>query len=128
KTNKIPPMLRQLMRLVAEVAPHCATTSKQLALHILTTQQGKTHCCFHNIKCGTKGEKESDGPVAIVRVVYSKAVVPTQNGFLHCGCDEQAALWEFFWFKTWTMISTNPKIKGFDRMGRDTNNVLTSLS
>ncbi|KAJ7787751.1 hypothetical protein B0H14DRAFT_2395218, partial [Mycena olivaceomarginata] len=126
KANKIPPTLRRLMRLVAEVVPRCATTSKQLALHILTTQQGNIQCRFHEIKRGTKGAKECDGPGAIVGVAYSKAVVPTQNGFLHCGCDEQAALWEFFWFKTWTVTSTNPKIKGFDRMGRDANDVLTA--
>ncbi|KAF8166340.1 hypothetical protein K438DRAFT_1617060, partial [Mycena galopus ATCC 62051] len=126
KTKKIPPKLRRLMRLVAEVVPRCVTTSKQLALHILTTQQGKIHCRFHDLKRGTKGAKESDGPGAIVGVAYSKAVVPTQDGFLHCGCDEQAALWEFFWFKTWTVTSTHPKIKGFDRLGPDANDVLTA--
>jgi hypothetical protein len=65
-------------------------------------------------------------PLPLWGAAYGKAVVPTQNGFLHCGCDEQAALWEFFWFKTWTVTSTNPKIKGFNRMGRDANDVLTA--
>ncbi|KAJ7871228.1 hypothetical protein B0H14DRAFT_3439677 [Mycena olivaceomarginata] len=108
KANRIPPKLRRLMRLVAEVVPRCATTSKELALHILTTQQGKIHCRFHEIK------------------PYSKAAVPAGSGFLHCGCDEQAALWELFWFKTWTVASRNPKYTGFDRMGRDANDVLTA--
>ncbi|KAJ7788239.1 hypothetical protein B0H14DRAFT_2628494 [Mycena olivaceomarginata] len=112
KANRIPPKLRWLMRLVAEVVPRCATTSKELALHILTTQQGKIHCRFHEIKRGTKSAKAWDQADVFVGVAYSKAAVPSGSGFLHCGCDEQAAL--------------NPKYTGFNRMGRDANNVLTA--
>jgi hypothetical protein len=114
------------MRLVAEVVPRCATTSKELALHILTTQQGKIHCRFHEIKRGTKSAKAWDQANVFVGVAYSKAAVPAGSGFLHCSCNEQAALWGLFWFKTWTVASRNPKYTGFDRMGRDANNVLTA--
>ncbi|KAF8136016.1 hypothetical protein K438DRAFT_1786638 [Mycena galopus ATCC 62051] len=126
KANKVPPRLRRLMRMVAEVVPRCATASKELALHILTTQQGKIHCRFHDLKRGTKGAKEFDVPGLIVGVPYRKDLVPTEKGFLHCGCDEKAALWEFFWFKTWTITSANPKIQGFERMRADASDVLSA--
>ncbi|KAF8146248.1 hypothetical protein K438DRAFT_1991010 [Mycena galopus ATCC 62051] len=125
KANKIPLRLRRLMRMVAEAVPRCATASKELALHILTTQQGKTNCRFHDLKRSTKGAKGSDGPGLIVGVAYGKDAVPTEDGFFHCGCDEKAALWEFFWFKTWTVQSANPKIKGVDRMRGDASDVLS---
>ncbi|KAJ7758583.1 hypothetical protein B0H14DRAFT_2404403, partial [Mycena olivaceomarginata] len=126
KANKIPPRLRRLMRMVAEVVPRCATSSKELALHILTTQQGLIHCRFHELKRGTKGAKDFDSPALIVGVPYSKNMVPADQGFLHCGCDENAALWELFWFKTWTVTSANPRIPGFQRMRADASDVLNT--
>lgn len=128
KSNRIPSQLRRLMRMVAEVVPRCATTSKELALHILTTQRGKMSCRFHDIKRGTKGAKEVDRLGCIVGVAYTKftgSAEPTA-GFLHCGCDENAALWEFFWFKTWTIASQNPNIKSFEGMRPEANDVLNA--
>ena len=86
------------MRIVAEVVPRCATTSRALALHILTTQNGNKQCRFHDMKRGTKGAKEVDRPDFIVGVAYSKPMGRAEpvQGFFHCGCDEDAALWDFF--------------------------------
>ncbi|KAJ7206834.1 hypothetical protein GGX14DRAFT_366870, partial [Mycena pura] len=123
--DKIPSRLRRLMRLVAEVVPRCATTSRKLALHILTTQQNKTQCRFHDIKRNTKAAKEVDKPGDIVGVAFSKSKLPIV-GILDCGCDENAALWELFWFKTWSITSLNPGIQTFDRMRNDAGDVLNA--
>ncbi|KAJ7873852.1 hypothetical protein B0H14DRAFT_2343925, partial [Mycena olivaceomarginata] len=40
-------------------------------------------------------------------------------GFLDCGCDEDAALFDFMWFKTWKVKSTNPKFLVEEGMKND---------
>lgn len=114
------------MQLVPEVFPRCATDSRELALHILTTQQGKMQCRFHDVKRNTKGAKEADKLGFVVGVAYTKTLVPPPQGFMDCGCDENAALWEFMWFKTWNIVSKNPQVPTVDKMRPDANDVLSA--
>ncbi|KAK7030571.1 hypothetical protein R3P38DRAFT_2774891 [Favolaschia claudopus] len=118
---QIPADIRRLLRKIPELARQCATSSRALALHILTT--GKTQCRFHEEKRSTLAAKEVDGPTKIVGVAYAKVDgkrIEKQEGIMHCGCSETEALWEFMWFKTWTVKSAHQKITREETMGTDT--------
>lgn len=60
-------------------------------------------------KSKKKGDK-SNGP---------SGRAPTRRGFLDCGCDEDAALFDFMWFKTWKVKSTNPNFLVEEGMKND---------
>ncbi|KAJ7802125.1 hypothetical protein B0H14DRAFT_2614637 [Mycena olivaceomarginata] len=95
---RIPSETRRLLRKIPALASQCATSSKELALHVLTTKEGKTQCRFHDEKRSTQLAKQVDGPTGGKKI-------QKQDGFLHCGCAEKEALWEFLWFKTWSAFS-----------------------
>ncbi|KAJ7367065.1 hypothetical protein DFH08DRAFT_678792, partial [Mycena albidolilacea] len=127
RQHRIPSDTRRLLRKIPGLAPQCATSSKELALHVLTTKDGRSQCRFHDEKRSTQLAKQVDGPTAgkkfiIVGVAYAKVDgkrIQKQDGFLHCGCTEKEALWEFLWFKTWAVKSANPKITEKESMGSD---------
>ncbi|KAJ7829975.1 hypothetical protein B0H14DRAFT_2593611 [Mycena olivaceomarginata] len=113
RKHRIPSDTRRLLRKIPALVSQCATSSKELALHVLTTKDGKTQCRFHDKKRSMQLAKQVDGPIGgkkfiIIGVAYTKVDgkrIQKQAGFLHCGCAEKEALWEFLWFKTWSAFS-----------------------
>ncbi|KAJ7838621.1 hypothetical protein B0H14DRAFT_3459255 [Mycena olivaceomarginata] len=118
---------RRLLRKVAEILPACATMSRMTTKHILSDIDNFTHfdgwtsskfavdgvalVAFEKQKQkkGKKGGK-SDGP---------DERPAGRLGFLDCGCDEDVALSDFMWFKTWKVKSTNPKFPVEEGMKND---------
>ncbi|KAJ7274271.1 hypothetical protein B0H12DRAFT_1066399 [Mycena haematopus] len=107
-----PANVRRILRKVSEVGPRCATSTKELALHVL-----KGQCRFHEEKRGTKTAQQVDGftesKYDIVGVAYKKDAIPKDKAhrYMDCGCDLNTALLDFLWFKTWTVKSANPTFK-----------------
>ncbi|KAJ7799354.1 hypothetical protein B0H14DRAFT_3491653 [Mycena olivaceomarginata] len=134
---------RRLLRKVAELLPACATMLRRTTKHILSDIDDFTHCRFHDQKRTTVQAKQVDGwtsskfavdGVALVALEKSKEKkpkkkgdksngpsgrAPMRQGFLDCGCDKDAALFDFMWFKTWKVKSTNPNFLVEEGMKND---------
>ncbi|KAJ6611687.1 hypothetical protein B0H10DRAFT_1952815 [Mycena sp. CBHHK59/15] len=122
--NVIPADLRRLMRCIQEFAPRSGTTTRELALHVHHTALSKKvtcNCRWHGEKRGNI--KHVDGPTAgkfiISGVAFAKGTKKLVDGFMSCGCEIDAALWDFFWWKTWEVRSGNPKITEPETMKSD---------
>ncbi|KAJ6542683.1 hypothetical protein B0H19DRAFT_957428 [Mycena capillaripes] len=110
KEYTIPAGTRRLLRKIPGLAPQCATSTKKLALHVLTTSNGKTQC--------RQLDGHTGGKYIVVGVAYDPKAKP-EEGFLGCGCNEKEALLEFIWFKTWTVKSGNARITEAEGMKND---------
>ncbi|KAF8156268.1 hypothetical protein K438DRAFT_2075751 [Mycena galopus ATCC 62051] len=121
---------RRLLRKVPDLLPACATMSRRTTMHIFTDIDEFTHCRFHDQKRTTMQAKHVDGwtsskyavdGVALVALEKKKSQKrpPARPGFLDCGCDEEAALFDFLWFKTWKVRSTNPAFLVVEDMKND---------
>ncbi|KAJ7645380.1 hypothetical protein B0H17DRAFT_1216012 [Mycena rosella] len=91
----------------------CATTTRELALHVLGTKQN-CKCRFHNVKRNQQQATLVDGPTVgkflIVGVPYAENIKTLDEGFMTCGCEIVLALWDLFWWKVWMIKSANEKI------------------
>ncbi|KAJ7846566.1 hypothetical protein B0H14DRAFT_3454260 [Mycena olivaceomarginata] len=133
---------RRLLRKVAEILPACATMSRMTTKHILSDIDNFTHCRFHEEKRTTVQAKQVDGWTSSKFAVDGVALVAFEKqkqkkakkggesdgpderpagrlGFLDCGCDEDVALSDFMWFKTWKVKSTNPNFPVEEGMKND---------
>ncbi|KAJ6453608.1 hypothetical protein C8R45DRAFT_788301, partial [Mycena sanguinolenta] len=124
---------RRLVRKVCEVAPRCATSTRELAIYSLNDANQRTCCRFHDRKRTTQQAKNVDGVThskyLVEGVAYEKLGKPKKGetkksrpGFLDCGCDKESALFEFMWFKTWKVTSANPTVATAEGMGNDVMN------
>jgi hypothetical protein len=126
KDKAIPFEFRRLIREAQEFLPLAATMSRRLSLHILDTNRENTICLFHQTH---RSAKSSDGFAndkhILIGVPYPNLVTPTRvvgapkpaEGYLHCGCNIDVALLDFFWWKTWVLKSTNPGLVYSEGMG-----------
>ncbi|KAG5633920.1 hypothetical protein H0H81_004416 [Sphagnurus paluster] len=85
---QLPPGLRKMIRELRGVAPNAATTTRELALHILTSSHLNTKCLHHGFDRRAK-------PSSTVIGNQSDPATPAA-GLLNCGCNEEDALWDFF--------------------------------
>jgi hypothetical protein len=81
-------------------------------------------CRFHTGKRSQERAKRVDGPgvgkFLIVGVPYDGALKKTiADGIMACGCEATSVLWDFFWWKTWTVASGNPRITDLEMMKSD---------
>jgi hypothetical protein len=97
--------------------PVAATVSRALSLHLLATNRNNVICLYHQrhrhakFRDGFHNEK-----YLLVGVPYAKFVGTSKEedkaqppaGYLHCGCDANVALLDFFWWKTWSLKSMRP--------------------
>ena len=109
---------RAAIRSHQAVAPAAATTSRPLALEVLTTNRGNIMCPYHQ-------EMDKRGPaqdskykvtgVPLPRMVAEKKKEARlseefrkriNDGFLHCGCPADAALWDFYFWKSLTLTAS----------------------
>ena len=128
KKKPLPFHIRRLIRDVQEFLPAAATVSRELSLHILSTNRNNSICVFHQHRRHTK---ISDGVIPgqkhILRgVPYSRIVgsakgesQPPPEGFLHCGCSIDVALLDFFWWKTWVLRSARQDLPVSEGMGEE---------
>ncbi|KAJ7740002.1 hypothetical protein DFH07DRAFT_751895 [Mycena maculata] len=112
KQTDIPPNLRRLAREIPEFGLKAATTTRQLALHILWTEQGNAR---------RDGQIEP-GDIKIHGVPFSAADSDISKGSLHCGCSIDSGLWDLFLNKTMTIRSDNPRVVGEEFL--HTNNLI----
>ncbi|KAG6809445.1 hypothetical protein H0H92_000225 [Tricholoma furcatifolium] len=112
--------LRRLIREHQSFLPEMASQSRELALIILTTNCGNIICPYHHRwdKAGTV--VDGKGKYKINGVPYSRHVSKTKRqrvqrpeGHLHCGCEEDAVLMDFYFWKTWEIKSaTGSHVEG----------------
>ena len=117
-----------MIRNVQPLASRAATTNRALALECLKLSSNNIMCRYHQtlakrdpIIDGTHSGKV-EGQYQVTGVPYKKVLdkKPTKSdkkstksdngtvrpqGALSCGCDEEAVLFEFFFWKTWTITS-----------------------
>ena len=121
----VPYNIRRLVRDMQDFLPQAATVSRKLSLHLLGTNRNNTICLFHQhhrhakFQDGFGNEKH-----VLVRVPYQKFVASSredqqapQAGYMHCGCNVDVALLDFFWWKTWVLKSTRPDFEYSEGMG-----------
>ena len=107
---------RSAIRTHQALAPAAATTFRGLALDVLTTNRGNVLCPYHQEmdKRGATDSKYLVNGVPQPRMVADKKKTAKsaehkkrlEEGFLHCGCPMDAALWDFFFWKSLTLTAT----------------------
>ena len=107
---------RSAIRTHQALAPTAATTFRSLALDVLTTNRGNVLCPYHQEmdKRGATDSKYLVNGVPQPRMVADKKKSAKsaehkkrlEEGFLHCGCPMDAALWDFFFWKSLTLTAT----------------------
>jgi hypothetical protein len=107
---------RRLIREVAEFCPRAATTTRELALHCLENNQQNFICPYHaeRDKHGNSNDESAtaESPFQVTGTPYTREVnvvcednVQRKPGHLHCGCPEDAVLFDFYLWK-WTKITS----------------------
>jgi hypothetical protein len=107
---------RSAIRAHQALAPSAATTFRGLALDVLTTNRGNVLCPYHQEmdKRGVTDSKYLVNGVPQPRMVADKKKTAKstehrkrlEDGFLHCGCPMDAALWDFYFWKSLTLTAT----------------------
>ena len=104
------------------IAPEAATTYQCIVLDVLITNRGNVLCPYHQEM--DKKKAPQDSKFMITGVLLPRMAAETKkeaktsefrerldSGFLHCGCQTDAALWDFYFWKTLTVTE---KIDGKD--------------
>ncbi|KAF8332477.1 hypothetical protein F5887DRAFT_1080869 [Amanita rubescens] len=107
---------RSAIRTHQALAPTAATTSRSLALNVLTTNRRNVLCPYHQEvdKKGITDSKYLVNGVPLPRMIAETkkdANSPEhrkrlEDRFLHCGCPMDAVLWDFFFWKSLTLTAT----------------------
>lgn len=124
KHPRLPVQIRNLIRNVQVFVPRGATTNRELALDCFALTSNHRMCQFHQARSKRQGviDGENDGTeigeFQVMGVPYrrnigmkeesedpSPAAPNPPEGFMTCGCSEEAVLFEFFFWKTWTITS-----------------------
>ncbi|KAG6827543.1 hypothetical protein H0H92_011350 [Tricholoma furcatifolium] len=115
-TTTIDPRLRKIIRENASFMPIAATKNRQLALHILTSNRGNVMCVWHHFVEKTGYTMDGQGkhvrlrgiprPRKVNHVISDGVKRP--KGYCHCGCSEEVALLDFYFWKTWTISGKLP--------------------
>jgi hypothetical protein len=108
-SNSISDQVCNAIRQHQEFLPEAATTSRLLALDCLTTNRGNRTCVYHHntksgkVYDGAEGSKFKVTGVTLARTFKVKGKKGTlrQPGYFNCGCSEEVALLDFFFWKSW---------------------------
>jgi hypothetical protein len=114
KGKPVPTTIRRAVRENQELGKRASSTSRELALHFLTTSAMNVFCLYHsnNDKKGGKydgqeGEKYQVVGIPLKRdankVKQDRKICP--KGHMHCGCEENNALADFYIWKNWVAES-----------------------
>lgn len=106
-----------MIREIPELAPEAGTTSRSLSRHIL---ERDFIICRHHGRYRTKRDfAKVDSPFQLEGVGYSKnykgraKTGNSEEGHIDCGCSEDLALLELFWWKTWSIGSSRRNLVTF---------------
>ena len=110
--------IRAAIRSHQTIAPIAATTNRGLALDVLTTNRGNVLCPHHQEMDKRDSGQDAKHPVNGVPlprlVAETKKEAKTEEfqqrlnmGFLHCGCPMNAALWDFYFWKSLTLTQNS---------------------
>lgn len=138
KEKKIPAHIRNWIRQISELCPEAAYTSRELALHCLTTAFDNTICLYHFYHDKTSSINDTNPPrahkvtgVPWKRNAHSKDPAKPKIDLedpkaLHCGYHVDEVLWDFYWWKTqwiyspsldigetWRNTRLDPRSRGF---------------
>ncbi|KAF9545791.1 hypothetical protein CPC08DRAFT_385521 [Agrocybe pediades] len=111
--------IRRALREAREFLPGIATISRELVLWLHARRGGYTKCRW----CGEHRADSFDRHDTVIEYFGSaferkpaknrEGKLPTREpGHLHCGCSEEDVLFEFFFWKTWKVFSSNNTIHG----------------
>lgn len=102
--------IRRLARTQQDFLPESATTSEEVALHVLETSWEGLACLYHQHSDKDYKARDKVPPVQGFWLSGVTGVVrrgdddkPASEGHLRCGCSIDAALAYFLWWKTWTL-------------------------
>ena len=116
--TELHPVTRAAIRTHQSIAPTAATTFRSLALDILTTNRDNILCPYHQemdkrhqVWDGAPDAKYKINGVPMPRLVADTkkeartkpSMERLKQGFLHCGCPTDAALWDFYFWKSLTL-------------------------
>ncbi|KAG6807042.1 hypothetical protein H0H92_009023 [Tricholoma furcatifolium] len=111
-TTTIDTRLRRYIREHQSFMPIAAMKTRQLALHILTSNRGNVMCTYHHVVERSGYLIDGEGDYAINGVPRARKVnhvisdgVKRPKGYLHCGCDEDVALLDFYFWKSWSLTA-----------------------
>jgi hypothetical protein len=110
----VPTTIRRAVREKQELGKCASSTTRELAIHFLTTRSRNVFCLYHfhvdkkgGKRDGQQGEKYKVMGIPLARnaneVKGDRKERP--EGYLHCGCDEDIALTDFYLWKHWTAES-----------------------
>ena len=116
--KKLKMMIPAAIRSHQMIVPIAATTYRSLALDVLTTNHGNVLCPHHQEM--DKRDSGQDAKHLVNGVPLPHLVAETKKeaktkefqqrlnmGFLHCGCPMNAALWDFYFWKSLTLTQTS---------------------
>ncbi|KAF9018473.1 hypothetical protein BDP27DRAFT_1378410 [Rhodocollybia butyracea] len=124
--NKINYGLRRLCCTLAWFAPESGTSSRPLAIHVMTTKQGNLICPYHTISdhrgCAYDEDRREDRAYRLTGVPKAPIKKSTKKNpknpdprYMHCGCPLETVLLEFFFWKSDTIYSpTLRRTEGWD--------------
>ncbi|KAG6823601.1 hypothetical protein H0H92_009694 [Tricholoma furcatifolium] len=110
KTTVIDSTLRRFIRDNQEFMPNAASRSRKLAIQLLTNNCTNVMCVYHHLHDRDGAGQDGTGKYVLNgmpnprHINQSKADgVEPEPGFCHCGCTEENALFDFFFWKTWEL-------------------------
>ena len=119
----IDPDIRKTIRQIADFLPEAAQIDYELALHCHENGNGNCSCRYHaRTKCKDcfdgylKSPYVNNGAPFPSRLGKSGQAGIAHPGCMHCGCSIAEVLVEFYFFKTWTIVSLRPD---FAALGRE---------
>lgn len=103
-----------MIREIAEFCIPACQTTRELALHVLENKYHNLFCIYHQAldKAGRVHDRSGQGPFRVTGTPFARlanekpikshpvqALVERRPGYMHCGCSEDEALLEFYWWK-----------------------------
>jgi hypothetical protein len=123
--SKISDTIANAARTYQEFLPEAATTSRRIALMFLTSNRANRICIYHHhVKTNKTQQDEEDArnkKFKITGMPYPRTVAKTKAGHdpgdqhpgqFHCGCPEEAVLWDFYFWKTMTATGEGGVVEG----------------
>ncbi|KAJ6536760.1 hypothetical protein DFH09DRAFT_1091233 [Mycena vulgaris] len=107
--------LRRLIREIPDLGLEAATTTHELAMHVLYVNTGNIRCIFHHTKRFTLKGVCDGADIRGMRahgIPFSENKSTISNGAMNCGCSIESGLWDFFLSKVMMITSENLSVVG----------------
>lgn len=118
-SKHIDPKIRRTARDIQDFLPEAATTSREVSLHFLSATQDSVSCIYHwysDKDFKARERPPTDGPYSftgVTGVVRKKGDIGLATpGHMRCGCEIEASLMHFLFWKTWSLRGPNDMEEG----------------